>query len=226
MDNLNAGDIFYSDEFLCEEKDIVKGDKIYNRIINKSFVENDSITLEELSYLKFLHYNYEGKTQVGELIVNKKISNIVINMLNEFFKEKYQINKFRLVDDYFEREDEDRNEIDRKSIMDNNSYGFFYRKIYGTDRLSHHSKGYAIDINPKENPYLPFRNGAYDYNGLTPEEIEYLTHRDDGRKHVIVHSDIAYKEFSKNGFEWGGDWEHTKDYQHFEVDSDKVKYTL
>ena len=217
MDNLKAGELYNSDKFLYTVSDINIGDEVYNRIINKSYVPNDDIGLDELSYIKFLHYGYDGNSKVGELIVNKKIKDIIINMLNEFYNAKYQINSFKLVDDYFEKDDEDRNDIDRKSILDNNSYGFFYRKIYGTDRLSHHSKGFAIDINPKENPYLPFRDGKYDYSNLSKEEIEYLTHREEGKKHVIVHSDLAYKLFNDNNFEWGGDWEHTKDYQHFEV---------
>ena len=125
-----------------------------------------------------------------------------------------------------ESDSDDRNEVDTRSIADNNSYAFFYRKIYGTDRLSNHSSGYAIDINPIENPYLPFRNGEYDYSNLSEEEKKYLEHRDDGRRHVIVHSDLAYQLFDESGFEWGGDWEKTKDYQHFEVDHERFKHTL
>ena len=28
--------------------------------------------------------------------------------------------------------------------------------------------------------------------------------------------EMSYKIFTKNGFEWGGDWQGVKDYQHFE----------
>ena len=34
--------------------------------------------------------------------------------------------------------------------------------------------------------------------------------------HKIDHDDLCYKLFMEHGFEWGGDWKHSKDYQHFE----------
>ncbi len=226
MEKYKAGDLYDSSSFICTSSEIVVGDDVYNRIINKSYVPNDFIKLEDLSYLKFLHYDYEDKVRVGEMIVNKRIKDVVLSMLGRLFEARYQVKSFKLVDDYFESDDDDRNVVDTRSIADNNSYAFFYRKIYGTDRLSNHSSGYAIDINPRENPYLPFRNGKYDYSNLTPEEIEYLTHREDGKKHVIVHSDLAYRLFNESGFEWGGDWDTTKDYQHFEVDHERFKHIV
>lgn len=226
MEKYKAGDLYDSSRFICESTEITVGDDVYNRIINKSYVPNDFIKLEDLSYLKFLHYGYDDKVRVGELIVNKRISDVVLSMLARLFEARYQVKSFKLVDDYFESDSDDRNVVDTRSIADNNSYGFFYRKIYGTDRLSNHSSGYAIDINPRENPYLPFRNGKYDYSNLTDEEKEYLTHREDGKAHVIVHSDLAYQLFDESGFEWGGDWPDTKDYQHFEVDHDRFKHTI
>ena len=226
MEKYKAGDLYDSSSFICTSSEIVVGDDVYNRIINKSYVPNDFIKLEDLAYLKFLHYDYEDKVRVGEMIVNRRISDIVLTMLARLFEARYQIKSFKLVDDYFETDEDDRNVVDTRSIADNNSYAFFYRKIYGTDHLSNHSSGYAIDINPRENPYLPFRNGKYDYSNLTPEEIEYLTHREEGKKHVIVHSDLVYQLFDQNGFEWGGDWPTTKDYQHFEVDNERFKNTI
>ena len=226
MEKFKVGDLYDSSSFICTSSEIVVGDDVYNRIINKSYVPNDFIKLEDLAYLKFLHYDYEDKVRVGEMIVNRRISDIVLTMLARLFEARYQIKSFKLVDNYFETDEDDRNVVDTRSIADNNSYAFFYRKIYGTDRLSNHSSGYAIDINPRENPYLPFRNGKYDYSNLTPEEIEYLTHREEGKKHVIVHSDLVYQLFDQNGFEWGGDWPTTKDYQHFEVDNERFKNTI
>ena len=32
----------------------------------------------------------------------------------------------------------------------------------------------------------------------------------------IQKGDAAYRLFTENGFEWGGDWQTVKDYQHFE----------
>ena len=206
-----------TNEFKYEIFDIKVNDDIYNRIINKSYIENDSIKLEDLVYIKFLHYDFNNNVKEGELIINRKIKDNIINVLKELFDNKYQINSFKLIDNYFDNE-EDKIAIDRKSILDDNSYSFFYRKIYGTDKLSNHAYGLAIDINPRENPYLPVIDGKYDYTYLDEQDKYYIENRDKNLDHVITHDDLLYKVFVKNGFSWGGDWDTSKDYQHFEVD--------
>lgn len=213
--NKKAGELYNSTEFIYEVSEI--DNSIYNRIKNKSYIENDEITLNDLIYIKFLHYDFNDNVKVGEIIVNKKIKERIINILKELFNNKYQINSFCLVDSYFDSDDEERYNIDLKSVKYDNSYSFFYRKIYKTDKLSNHAYGLAVDINPKENPYLPFRDGKLDYSNLTEEDIYYLENRDKNIPHVITHDDLVYKLFIKNGFTWGGDWINTKDYQHFEV---------
>ena len=38
-------------------------------------------------------------------------------------------------------------------MVDNNTSAFNYRKIAGSNNLSNHAYGKAIDINPQQNPY-------------------------------------------------------------------------
>ena len=52
----------------------------------------------------------------------------------------------RLIDDYGAN--------DEKSMAANNTSAFNYRVISGTTKLSNHSYGMAIDINPRINPYI------------------------------------------------------------------------
>ena len=52
----------------------------------------------------------------------------------------------RLIDDY----DGD----DERSMADNNSTCFNFRRVPGKEKLSHHSLGIAVDINPFYNPYV------------------------------------------------------------------------
>ena len=163
-----------SNSFEFGVSNINVGDEVYNKIINKSFVENDDIELKDLVYIKFLHFDFNNSIKVGELIVNRNIKDKIISILKELFKNKYQISGFKLPDNYFKYNNEDGNLVDRKMVLDDNSSSFFYRKIYKTNRLSKHAFGLAIDINPKENPYLPYINEKYDYSQLTEEEIYYL----------------------------------------------------
>ena len=76
----------------------------------------------------------------------------------------------------------------------------------------------TIDINGNTKYEGDFINGKYDYTYLDEQDKYYLENRNKNLEHVITHDDLLYKVFIKNGFTWGGDWETSKDYQHFEVD--------
>lgn len=66
-------------------------EEIRGEISGKSYTENPDIFLEDLRYLKVLHYNYEHQIQVGELIVNRKIAEDCRNIFLELFQAEYEI---------------------------------------------------------------------------------------------------------------------------------------
>jgi len=70
--------------------------------------------------------------------------------------------------------------------------GFSWRRIAGTARLSPHSFGIAIDLNPKKSAYWRWTS---DWDGSFPRAI--------------------VEAFESEGFIWGGVWEHF-DSMHFE----------
>ena len=57
----------------------------------------------------------------------------------------------------------------------------------------------------------------YDENG-----VPYLD-RDKEFPYKITRDDLCCRLFLEHGFNWGGDWENSKDYQHFEMPSSVVK---
>jgi len=181
-------------------------DNVYSRINEKSYADNPNIPLSQLRYIKVLHYNYNGEIQVGELIVNAEIAEDCKNIFKELFQYKYQINSIRLIDDYWT---ENAESADNNSMSANNSSAFCYRVKTGGSSLSNHALGYAVDINPVQNPYV---SGTM----VLPSEGEAYVNRDNGHTHMIDHDDICYNIFIKYGFTWGGDWNKPKDYQHFE----------
>lgn len=180
---------------------------IKEKMVGVSYHENPNIRLEELRYVRIVHYDFNGQIQEGELIVNQKIAYPVMKAFYELYKWEYPIERVRLVDDY-EGDDE-------LSMEANNTSAFNYRNIEGTDTLSKHALGMAIDINPRMNPYV--RKDTF-----SPINGEEYLERDVKRckgKHAdkMIHKkDILYKIMKRNGFSWGGDWNECKDYQHFE----------
>ena len=51
---------------------------------------------------------------------------------------------------------------------------------------------------------------------ISPEGSEAYADRSASFPYKIDENDLAYKLFKEHGFTWGGNWNSTKDYQHFE----------
>lgn len=181
-------------------------DYIKEKMMGVSFHENRDISLDELRYTRILHYDFNRQVQEGELIVNQKIAYQTMRVFYQLYKMEYPIEKVRLVDEY--------EADDKLSMEDNNSSAFNYRTVEGKEELSKHALGLAIDINPLMNPYVRedefFPKNASEYLERDTEKCTGV-HKDK----MIHKNDLAYRIFRRNGFEWGGDWSHAKDYQHF-----------
>lgn len=180
--------------------------QIRERIQGKSFKDNDLITMDDLRYVRVLHKNAEGRILVGELICNKAISEEIMEILKVLYKKSYPIERMVLVDEY--------NASDEKSMEANNSSSFNFRLISGTQKLSKHGKGMAIDINPLYNPYV--KKNKEGKLLVEPLSGRKYTDRSRNFRYKITRNDACCQEFLKRGYTWGGDWKSVKDYQHFE----------
>jgi hypothetical protein len=177
-------------------------DSTLRRMTGNSYPEGCEVSIHDLRYLRIPHYDGKGAIRIGELVCHKKASDDFLYLFKELFKQKYPIERMVLIDDY----DGD----DSKSMAANNTSSFNYRVIAGTDKLSRHAFGMAIDINPLYNPYV---KGTF----VSPESGEPYVNRGKEFKYKISRKDLVYKILhDKFGFTWGGDWENCKDYQHFE----------
>lgn len=180
-------------------------DEIFARMYGKSFKENCTVPREDLRYVRVLHVGFDGKTYIGELVVNNIIAEKTVEIFRELYKIAYPIERIRLIDDY----DAD----DGLSMADNNASAFNFRYISYTTKLSNHAKGLAIDINPLYNPYVKMVD---DRLSIEPENGADYVDRTKDFPYKIDHEDPCYQIFKAHGFSWGGDWTTRKDYQHFE----------
>lgn len=183
----------------------VTGD-IYARILGKSYKQGALIGLEELRYVQVLHVDFEGKTRKGELICNRSVADDLMSVFMELYEARYPIERICLVDEY--------GADDELSMENNNSSCFNYRVINGTNRLSNHGKGMAMDINPLYNPCVRKRKDGSVL--VEPAAGKPYADRSGDSPYMIKKDDLCCRIFEKYGFEWGGDWTNPKDYQHFE----------
>lgn len=109
-------------------------DSIYKRMLGKSIpVEyKDKIDLKTLRYLQISYFGFDGQTHIGEMVVNAKLANDVLEIFKELFEIKYPIEKIKLIDEY--------NADDNLSMSDNNTSCFCYRVVPGSTKLSNHAK--------------------------------------------------------------------------------------
>lgn len=182
-------------------------DDIFAKMQGKSYKADCTVPREDLRYLHVLHMGFDGQTKEGELVVNKAIAEDVLAIFKQLYEAEYPIEKVRLVDEY----DAD----DEASMSDNNSSAFNFRFISHTTTISKHGLGMAVDINTLYNPYVKTVNGKL---SIEPANAEAYVDRSGDFPHKIDHEDLCYRLFTQHGFTWGGDWEHSKDYQHFEKD--------
>ena len=183
--------------------------QIKERITGYSYPEDDSdiaVHYDDLRYIHLLYYDFDGVEREGELIVHARLADEVMEIFYELYQAKYPFTSIKLVDDYGQAAD------DELSMRANNTSAFNYRPVAGTKKLSLHSFGAAIDVNPLFNPYIKADGSFYPANSA-----EY---RDRSRDFPgkIDHDDLAYELFTARGWDWGGDWTSSKDYQHFDKD--------
>lgn len=168
-----------------------------------SYANPDIISYDDLRAVNIKYYGFDDKVhEDGVLIVNKDIAEEVGDIFEELLEKKYPIQRITMIDDY--------NADDDKSMKANNTSAFCYREIAGTDVLSNHSFGRAIDVNPLQNPQVTSKGK------ISPEEGRPYVDRSVNRKGMIQKGDDCYNAFVSRGWTWGGDWNSTKDYQHFE----------
>ena len=195
----DASTAFYSTDLTEELK---------ARITGKSYpdtAEPIQISYEELAYVHILHYDFEAQVQEGELICHQEIAQDLIEIFRELYEHQYPIEKVWLIDEY--------NADDELSMADNNTSCFNYRTVSGKSKLSNHSYGCAIDINPLYNPYVRTRDGKV---LVSPQNAGEYADRSADFPYKIDREDLCYRLFTEHGFEWGGAWNSSKDYQHFE----------
>lgn len=183
-------------------------EQVKERITGISYKENPDITYDELRYLKVLYYDFQAETQIGEIICNQAIAQDLVEIFYELYQNEYQIEKIALVDEY--------QGDDTLSMEANNTSCFNYRVVDGTTRLSKHALGLAIDINPYYNPYIVYNKNGTGETYISPKGSEIYADRTQDFPYKIDANDLCYRLFKEHGFTWGGDWNSTKDYQHFQ----------
>lgn len=163
-----------------------------------SGIEFPKDILNSLILLDIDYISSDNKLHRGQIVVNKSVQKEVEEFFKILLEEKFPIKKMIPVVKY--------GWIDTKSMEDNNTSGFNYRVIAGSKKMSKHSFGMAIDVNPKWNPVV-YANGNVEPPGSKRNELQPGT---------LTSNNPAVKYLKSKGWNWGGDYRSFKDWHHFD----------
>lgn len=152
---------------------------------------------KNLVLLNVEYYSFDDKLHRGQIVLHKRAEKDIKEIFEIIKEIKFPISKVIPVVKY--------HWSDEASMNDNNTSAFNYRKVKGQKVLSFHSYGLAIDINPIQNPHIK-------RNLIQPSNAKY----DIKAAGTILKNSRIVQEFKKRGWQWGGTWRSSKDYQHFE----------
>lgn len=173
--------------------------------------ENSPVSLDKIVAVHVKHWTFENAIEKGEINIHESLAGHLITIFLQLFEMKFPVHSVVPVDEF----DGD----DVASMEANNSSAFNPRKVMNTDRWSSHAYGMAIDVNPRQNPYV--LNPGTDHEAIYPKGGQECLDRK-ALKPGMVEPIVGI--FSRNGFDdWGGSWQSPLDYHHFQVRWERIR---
>ncbi len=148
------------------------------------------------------YVGFDGKAHRGAIVVSRAVVPAVERVLGRLYTQRFPIRLMIPIGRY--------GGSDTRSMADDNTSGFNcrYAVAPGPKRWSVHAFGEAIDVNTIENPYL-------EAGQILPPAGRRFADRSDVRPGMAVTGGALVEAFASVGWQWGGRWTGSPDYQHF-----------
>ena len=142
------------------------------------------------------YWDYNNRVQRGTIVVRDNRAHDVAAAFTDMFNNHFYIAQMRLPSAW--------KGSDTAMMTANNTSAYNCRKVTGNPyRWSPHAYGYAVDINPAQNPYL-------DPKGKWWPSSQWSRHRPAGVKGMHYAGSTSVRAFTSRGWKWfsGWDWHH------------------
>jgi hypothetical protein len=172
------------------------------RMTGRSWHRGCPVPIRQLRLVRVRHWGFDGEPRRGRLVVHEEEASEVLRAMAALYRHRFAIRRMEVIDAY--------GGDDHRSMDADNTSAFNCRFVAGQPGVwSQHAYGRAIDVNPVENPYVTSSGHV-----SPPAGAPYADRS--RRAEGMIHSgDSTVRAFSRAGWEWGGDWSGTRDYQHF-----------
>lgn len=182
------------------------GPFLSQRVIGRNWHAGCPVAIDDLRRVQVSYLDFHDIVRTGPLIVHEQVARDVLWVFGRLFAAGFPIHRIELPPAYRPPRPEDR--FNTRNL----TAAFNCRPATESPgSLSHHSYGWAIDINPLLNPYV-----RSDGSVLRVAVKPYVdrSRREPGMIHA---NDVVVRSFAKIGWEWGGNWSTIKDYMHFSL---------
>jgi hypothetical protein len=161
----------------------------------------------QLRVLSFRYYGFDGQTHIGQIVVNEKVAYPLATVFGKLYRLRFPIRDASFSSTYGPQPDQSGDvtaSFECRDAAPSPCSG-----SSPTHHWSMHAYGEAVDLDPRENPYV----GC----GMTRDKtaLSYLK-RSWHRPGMVTPA--VLQAFESIGWGWGGSWfGSTKDYMHFSI---------
>jgi hypothetical protein len=171
--------------------------------------EGCPVTRKDLRRLEVNHVDFQGGVRRGVLVVNADVADSLARIFTRLFEAGFPIRRMQPTEAYDGDSD--------ASLRADNTSAYNCRRpdqINAPPLKSPHANGRAIDINPRENPWVDPRCGCWSPTGRFHE-------RRPG-KGVILRNGVVWRAFRDEGWIWQNI--DVPDYMHFDTGYPSVPF--
>ncbi|MBP2708375.1 M15 family metallopeptidase [Microbispora sp. RL4-1S] len=176
-------------------------EKVSRDEVRHSWHPGCPVPVSDLRKIRMTYWGFDDKAHTGVLVVNRSAAQDMVTVFRKLYGFRFPIHRMEPVDVY--------KGSDNDSIDADNTSAFNCRSATGSSSWSQHAYGLAVDIDPRENPYV-YADGSNAHRNA-----DAFVDRPLRKPGVINAGDRVVRAFAAIGWGWGGAWSGAKDYQHF-----------
>ncbi|MGH9128753.1 MAG: M15 family metallopeptidase [Acidimicrobiales bacterium] len=156
----------------------------------------------QLRLLHLAYWGFDNRPHTGTMVVNASQVGKVTDVFSTLYQARFPLREMVPESAYGGN--------DNRSAAADDTSGFNCRLAVapGAPQWSVHAYGEAIDVNDVQNPY-------YDGANVIPPAGTAYRDRSDVRPGMAVPGGTLVEAFASVGWQWGGRWTGSPDYQHF-----------
>jgi len=143
------------------------------------------------------YWSFDKRLHEGQILCNASVADDVEDLFERIEAARFPIRSAIPVSRW--------NGSDSASMANDNTSGFAWRTMWGSEKPSWHMKGLALDINPRENP-------AFHRGRISPPDGKL----DAKAPGTLSDTGVVVKFLRSRGWKWGAHWRRAQDWQHLE----------